>query len=299
MLAAPNQAARPLVIVCSGMTMVSSPVRSGDSEEGAVSPARTRDPVGSRLTSQIRTRPLPAFVVLTFALSWAFWLFHYLTSSQVFFFFGGLGPLLAAAIVCRQRGTTRQWLARVLRWRVHPGYYVFAVLFPVLLYAAANGVALLLGAPLNLSLLDGVLPTYAATWATVTVLGGLEEPGWRGFALPHLQQSYSPTRSTLILGVVWGLWHLPVSPLAIVVTVPLAFFYTWLFNRTGSALLCLVLHASITPAQDHLRFADDNVTLQAAAVVTLVAAAVGFVVFTKGRLGAGPGRVATGGGVAG
>ena len=250
-----------------------------------MSAPRTREPLGSRLAARIIDQPLPAFVVLAFAISWAFWLVFFLTGSQVFFFLGGLGPLLAAAIVAGRLGTTREWLARVLRWRVHPGYYAFALLLPVVMYATANVLALALGAPLNLSLLDGVLPTYAATFATVTVLGGLEEPGWRGFALPMLQEQYTPVRSTLVLGVVWGLWHLPVSPLAIVVTVPLAFFYTWLFNRTGSALLCLVLHASITPAQEHLRFADDNVTLQASAVITLVAFAAGFVLATRGRLG--------------
>jgi membrane protease YdiL (CAAX protease family) len=168
---------------------------------------------------------------------------------------------------------------------VSPWYYLFALGFPVLLYGTANGLALLLGAERDLSLMDGVLPTYAATWGSVVFLGGLEEPGWRGFAQPHLQQRLSPVRATLLIGIVWGLWHLPVSPLAIVVTVPLAFFYAWLVNRTGSVLLCLLLHASITPAQEHLRLTPDNTTLQASAVLTLVACAVAFVIATQGRLG--------------
>lgn len=246
---------------------------------------RTLDSARPGLASRIERQPLLAFFVLTFALSWGFWLFYYLASSEVFFVIGGLGPLMAAAIVARRLGTTRQWLARVLRWRIHPGYYAFALFFPVALYASANVVALAFGTPLEVSRLDGILPTYAMTWATVTVLGGLEEPGWRGFALPHLQTQYSPVRSTLVLGIVWGLWHLPVSPLAIITTIPLAFFYTWLFNRTDSALVCLLLHASITPAQDHLRFVTDDVAVVAASVFAMVAAAVAFVLVTRGRLG--------------
>ena len=73
------------------------------------------------------------------------WLLGFLTSVDVFLFLGGLGPMGAALIVSWQLGTTQTWLRRVLRWRVSPWYYAFAVLFPVVLYAATNVVALLFG----------------------------------------------------------------------------------------------------------------------------------------------------------
>lgn len=244
--------------------------------------ARSTD---SRFAAAVRSRPVLAFTVLTFALSWSMWLLGFLTSVDVFLFLGGLGPMGAAFIVSWQLGTTRTWLRRVLRWRVSPWFYAFAVLFPVALYAATNVVALLFGEPLDTSLLDGFVPSYLGTWGAVLFLGGLEEPGWRGFALPQLQGRYSPVRATLVLGVIWGLWHLPLEPLAIVVTVPMAFFYTWLFNRTQSALLCIVLHASMTPAQDHLRVVADTPALELAVVLVMVATAAGFVAATRGRLG--------------
>lgn len=239
----------------------------------------------SGVQGRIVAHPFAAFVVLTFAISWVSWLLYYLTSAEALFFVGGLGPAIAAGVVTWRLGTLREWGRGLVRWRVSPWYYLFALGFPVLLYGTANGLALLLGAERDLSLMDGVLPTYAATWGSVVFLGGLEEPGWRGFAQPYLQKRLSPVRSTLLVGVVWGLWHLPVSPLAIVVTIPLAFFYAWLVNRTGSVLLCLLLHASITPAQEHLRLTPDNTTLQASAVLTLAAFAVAFVIATHGRLG--------------
>lgn len=161
----------------------------------------------------------------------------------------------------------------------------FAVGFPILLYAVPNVVAAVFGASPDLSLVGERLPAYAVTFGSALFLGGLEEPGWRGFALPRLQQRYTPVRATLLLGVVWGLWHLPIQPLAIIVTVPLAFFYTWLFNRTGSALLCILLHASITPAQDHLTLVADSAVVDVTILATLVGAAVVFVVITRGRLG--------------
>jgi hypothetical protein len=79
------------------------------------------------------------------------WLVNYVTSADASFFLGGLGPLGAAAIVAWQLGTTRTWLSTILRWRVSPWYYVFAVLLPVPVYATTNGVALLLGESLDLS----------------------------------------------------------------------------------------------------------------------------------------------------
>src|SRR5690606_8411033 len=93
-----------------------------------------------------------------------------------------------------------------------------------------------------------------ATFVFVAVLGGgLEEPGWRGFALPRLQERLGPLRATALLGLLWGVWHVPLyGPLGFAVPFVLAFLYTPLYNRTGSVLLCVLLHASFTPAQDHL-----------------------------------------------
>jgi hypothetical protein len=58
-------------------------------------------------------------------------------------------------------------------------------------------------------------------------------------------------RATLLLGLVWGVWHVPLyGPAGFVVPMALAFFYTVLWNRTHSVALCILLHASFTPAQD-------------------------------------------------
>lgn len=89
--------------------------------------------------------------------------------------------------------------------------------------------------------------------------GGLEEPGWRGFALPFLQKRYKPLGSSLILAVLWTLWHwplflfdgLPVGPLdmffyLLMVVAPLSILFTAVFNRTeGSLPIVILLHVSI------------------------------------------------------
>ncbi len=166
-----------------------------------------------------------------------------------------------------------------------PGYYVLVVVLPMLLWGSANLWLALLGQQASLQGWAALVPAYAGTWVGTLFLGGLEEPGWRGFAQPHLQRRLTPVRATLLVGVVWGLWHLPIEPLAILVTVPLSFLYAWLLNRTGSVLLCILLHASITPAQDHLIPTPVTVTTHAVVGATLVALAVAVVVLTRGRLG--------------
>ena len=109
----------------------------------------------------------------------------------------------------------------------------------------------MLGYDIDLSLLAERAPAYLATLLFVAVLGGgLDEPGWRVCAAPaaaavHPGGGDPDPRPGL------GAWHVPLyGPLGFVVPLVLAFFYTWLYNRTGSVLLCILLHASFTPAQD-------------------------------------------------
>ncbi|MFN2324021.1 MAG: CPBP family intramembrane glutamic endopeptidase, partial [Trueperaceae bacterium] len=100
-----------------------------------------------------------------------------------------------------------------------------------------------------------VLGWFAAQIAT----SGLEEPGWRGFALPLLQRTYTAERANWLLGFVWAAWHLPFVlylyrdlPLAAIpVTlagfamsiVAMGFVHAWVVNSTGSVALNVLLHA--------------------------------------------------------
>jgi membrane protease YdiL (CAAX protease family) len=70
--------------------------------------------------------------------------------------------------------------------------------------------------------------------------------------LPRLQQRFTPLRATLLLAVLWGLWHLPIYGIAFVGPMLFAVFYPYLYNRTGSVGLCMLLHGSFTAALDNL-----------------------------------------------
>lgn len=160
---------------------------------------------------------------------------------------------------------------------------------PVALFGCANLILAVLGEPVDLSVIGKRVVPYLVTFlATLFLLGAQEEPGWRGYALPRLQERYSPIKATLVLGLAWGLWHLPVAgPIAFVVPFVLAFFYTWVYNRTGSVLLAILLHASFTPAQDHLILLAEEThgTTDLAMGIVYLVGALTLVVATRGRLG--------------
>lgn len=235
--------------------------------------------------------PLTGYFALAYAISWPFWLLSRLaggTIGTVLIVIGGFGPMLAAAIMIRHTGgSLSEWLRAVIRWRVPVRYYAYALGLPLLIMTAMNLGLAALGEQPELSMIPERIPAYLQTFLlTLVIFGGQEEPGWRGFALPRLELRHSPLLATLILGLGWGVWHIPLyGPLGFVVPLVLAFFYTWLYNKTGSVLLCILLHASFTPAQDHLLLTADSATVDAMLLGTYVAAAGVLIALTRGRLG--------------
>jgi membrane protease YdiL (CAAX protease family) len=238
--------------------------------------------------------PVIGFFGLAYAISWSLWLLSYLLGGgglgRAVFLLGGFGPMAAAAIVTHQTGgSVSGWLRSIFTLRAKGRFYLYALGLPAAVYALVNLVLALAGKPVELSLLPGRIPDYLMTLAFVAVLGGgQEEPGWRGFALPLLQEKHAPVKATLILGFLWGIWHVPLyGPLGFVVPMVLAFFYTYLFNKTGSALLCVLLHGSFTAAQDHLTLLDDITggLTDAAIGLSYLAGVILLVALTRRRLG--------------
>ena len=205
--------------------------------------------------SVVRRYPLIVFFVLAYVFSWWTWpLYAFgLSPSPIIAF----GPFLAAILVLALttgKGGVVTLLRRMVRWRVRPVWYAVALLLPV---AISGGAALLnvvvLGAsapsPAELGAWSGLVPTFFLQLLVPGIGGAWEEPGWRGYALPKLQGGHSALLASLILGVVWAFWHLPLmvigqihlsDPVFIVAwTVVL----TWVFNNTnGSVLIAMLMH---------------------------------------------------------
>jgi membrane protease YdiL (CAAX protease family) len=218
--------------------------------------------------------PVVAYYALTLIFSWAVelplvavqqgWIdvpipfsIHYLAS---------FGPALAALIVTALttgRGGLAELWARIIKWRVGWPWAVFAIGSPVaLLFIGVLVTAIAQGAWPDLRLFGQVnyLP-YLGWWVLplwLVTFGFGEEIGWRGFALPRLQKSMSAPRATLVLGVLWTVWHVPaffyldtyqsmpwiVLPGLIFGIFCGAVLFTWLYNGTGgSVLMVAIWHA--------------------------------------------------------
>ena len=243
----------------------------------------------------LSTHPILGYVAMTYAISWSLWGLAFLLDGSilgtVIYFSGGFGPAAAAFIMLRRRGEPiGPWARSIIRWRVAARFWLYALALPTGIFLVANLVLVAVGEPVEWSLLPERVGPYLGTLAFVMVLGGgQEEPGWRGYALPRLQARYSPMKATAILGLVWGVWHIPVyGPIGFVVPIVLAFFYTVLHNRTGSVLLAIVLHGGLTAGQDNLILLAEEthgITDVAIGVAYLVGVAA-IVLATRFRLGA-------------
>jgi membrane protease YdiL (CAAX protease family) len=210
----------------------------------------------SYLVSLIRRHPLISFFVLAYALSWwpiAFYAAGLSPSTIISF-----GPFLAALVVlAATQGKTGVvgLLRRIVRWRVGLRWYAVALLLPVVVTAAAAALnVLLLGAKASSSVaelggLTGLFSTFALLLLIPGIGGSWEEPGWRGYALPRLQTARSALFASLILGVVWAFWHLPLfitgqaqwSDIVFIIVWTITF--TWVFNNAaGSVLIVMLMH---------------------------------------------------------
>ena len=279
--------------------------------------ARTAPPQSSLLARH----PLTSFFVMAFAFSWIVWSPWVLSEDGVGllpFQLPGwtigfvlapaailLGPCLSGFImtgVTEGREGIRRLLHRMVLWRVGLRWYLFTLIgIPVVM---ALGMIILPGGPaLLLTLGPGYVLSYLGSFVLVIIVGGplLEEPGWRGFALPRLQPLHGPLVGTLILGLLWGLWHLPeflVPTWAassggsgflaigrfIVIAITFAIVTTWVFNNTkGSVFMAILVHASIDTFPIGALaspWAAGNSVLLSFGVLTLV-----LIVLTRGRLG--------------
>lgn len=176
--------------------------------------------------SFIHHHPVTSFFLLAFLITWVLLLplvftglglfgFHV---SEQWHFLGALGPALAALLVTYSTSGKEgcsKYFQRLRRWsEVKLIWRLVAVFSPVALFALGLLISTLIGKPADFGKLSS--PEYAnSTWIVSTLLfsslayGFGEEMGWRGFALPHLQNNRSALSATLILAIFWALWHIP------------------------------------------------------------------------------------------
>src|SRR5215208_4500983 len=237
----------------------------------------------SPLRGLLMRHPLVSFFTLAYALTWLAWSPWYLSEAGV-----GLlpydaegisdylnpvaliiGPTLSAFVmtgVTEGREGVARLLRRIVLWRVGIGWYLFVLVGIPAITVLSTVVLPGALASFQASEVPSTLFLYAVAGPVFLFIGGpvFEEIGWRGFALPRLQRLYGPLVGSVVLGALWGLWHLPLflipswdTPhgslldIALFVTwaVSTTIVITWIFNNTkGSVLLAILAHGSINSA---------------------------------------------------
>jgi membrane protease YdiL (CAAX protease family) len=212
-----------------------------------------------------KKHPLLVFFVMAYAFSWLVEIPLALEAQGVIqaqipfslHYLAGYGPLLSALIVTGMIGGTqglRELFGRMTKWNVSPSWWLVAVVPLGFFLAVAAALWLIEGGSIDLSALGQVdfLPPLGLVALPMWILtfGIGEETGWRGFALPRLQENRSPLYATFILWFLWALWHLPlffysydvsVLPGFAIGLLAGAIVFTWLFNGTGGSVLLVAI----------------------------------------------------------
>src|SRR5215212_7451346 len=197
------------------------------------------------MLSLVKRHSIISFFVLTYALSWLawpLWASGLYPIAPVFSFAPFLAALVVLAITHGKSGIGGL-LRRMVRWRVGLGWYAVALLLPAGLALVATVLNVLRG-------WTNLLPGFAIALLIPGLGAAWEEPGWRGFALPHLQAGRSALFAALILGVLIAGWHVPLMVVGdvhwsdIVLIMGAVIVFNWVFNNAnGSVLIIMLMHA--------------------------------------------------------
>lgn len=239
---------------------------------------------------------LTFFFVLAFVLSWLVWGsaiaeqrgwlgFHI---PQTLAYFGVSIAAFVAAAMAGGRSAVGDLLRRLVRWRVGVAWYGVAIALPILLPLVtallwrAFGGTVPTGSAMSLGAAAGYFVYGTGLWLVT------EEAGWRGFALPRLQTRGSALTASVVLGLVWGVWHTPLFLMAdsaqaawpylgfVLFAVATSVLATWIFNHTrGSVLLAAIFHAATDASLAYSGVLDGgNGLFWAVVAVTWVAAGI-------------------------
>jgi membrane protease YdiL (CAAX protease family) len=178
---------------------------------------------------------------------------------------GAFAPALAALAVTlwtEGRAGVVALLRRIAQWRVATKYYVFGIGFMDAIKLSAEVIdRASTSAWPRFDTSQWYLIPAAIAFSTPFQAG--EEIGWRGYALPRLAERFGLASASVLLGLIWGLWHLPQFfirggdsyqqsfPVFVLQVTAMSVAFAWLYTRTnGSLLLTMLLHAAINNSKD-------------------------------------------------
>ena len=224
-------------------------------------------------SKQIKFPPIPIFFILSFFITWGLsllfiyplqfiyqlrsWdnfvgiLCHLVVGLQSF------GPAFAAVITIwysEGKMGLKLFLRRLLKFKVKFYWYLIVFFMPVIVYAIPIVINLIFGNPYNLSYFDvskwGI--DVSVIVINIVYAGIAEEPGWRGYAVPKMNEKYRPIITGGIIGFFWAVWHLlqyiyggrpwETFPQFVFTVTVISCIYTWIYMKTDSIPLMIIFH---------------------------------------------------------
>ncbi|WP_300574036.1 CPBP family intramembrane glutamic endopeptidase [Phenylobacterium sp.] len=250
---------------------------------------------GGGFEGDLATRSLIPFFAMTFGIAWGLFALMALFPGWVTTSFGPLSghhplfilavyaPAIAAFALVLHRAGLRglaRYLTRLFLWRAGAPWWLLLLLGIPLIYIASAALQGTLSSALPFDSPGSAL----AAIGFMLILGPIEEFGWRGLALPVLQRRLAPFWASLVLGLVWGLWHMPAFVLAgtpqsawdfspfVLGAMAISVILTPLFNTSGGSLaLAMLFHFQLNnPLWPDAQPLDSVVFAGVAAIVTVL-----------------------------
>lgn len=269
----------------------------------------------------IKKHPIVSFLVLAFLINWlgialnvagifpAFGQFSLNYEGHEVALFRGRRTLLNwapnfAAIIVLLCVAGWQGVADVFRkfliWSAGWKWWMASIFIPIGICISAIGLYGLFGGTIDIRQMRHLPAVFGMRFLFSLSLGSIgEEAGWRGFALPGLQERFSPSGSAVLLGVILGLWHIPglmIRPTGLVYfpyffisVICLSILLAWIYNSTKSLLMVSLFHNTLNAVDAALAFSFASVVprvqLMPFFACTMIFAALLVVWKTKGRIG--------------
>ncbi len=264
--------------------------------------------LASATQSEVRTGKFPwRFILIAFGISWTCWFFVALTGRDIFAdlevgivaVLGGFGPAIAGILMIyrtNDQAVIRDYWRRVFDLgRIKPVWFLpILLLYPVTVLAAH----LINGTAVDASPLADLLsnPGYLMTTVIFVFIFGpfSEELGWRDYALDWLQARYSAFASSIVLGVIWWAWHLPLIAVEgsflnetgsdpvflagyLYTVILYSVLFTWVYNNNQRSVLAIILlHFSINVTSRIFDMPSEIFMVNSFVLVAVVAAVLWF-----------------------
>ncbi|MDF2506071.1 type II CAAX endopeptidase family protein [Clostridium sp.] len=221
----------------------------------------------NKITGFIKEHEIITFVFITFLCSWIIWGIDILYRHATFLLYlGAFMPSIVSIVltgwICKKKGI-KQLLTRLTKWKFNFMYYIFVLSYFGLSYYISYLICKFIGYDITIYFMANGHYILFYLMLMLFIGGPLgEEFGWRGFLLPRLQKKLNPLYTSIIIGVIWSCWHLPLFfihgtsqygvpfPLFLFQLICFSVIITWIHNKTDDSLIFPILfHTAIDTRQ--------------------------------------------------